>query len=108
MGNTGDGGTKTGNVVVDGGGGGGEVDEDVLEEGVVRGRPDAARALTTASQPVSSVLILAFNSSFSFSLALSLPLSSTRCSSEWRSWARLMPARSCLFSSSRSATRRSR
>lgn len=77
MGNTGDGGTKTGNVVVGGGGGGG-----VLDEGTFRGRPDAARALTTASQPVSSVLILAFNSSFSFSLALSLLRSSTRCSSE--------------------------
>lgn len=58
----------------------------------------------TASQPFSRVLILSFNSLFSFS----------RASSRWRSSSEVceveipMPARSWRFSSSRSATRRSR
>ena len=78
--------------------------------GMLRGRPEAARALTTASQPFSNVRILSFSSSFSCSRALS-PAS---CSA-WLSMTAgtlpmpvLVPARNCLFSSSSSATRRSR
>lgn len=106
-GNTGLGETITGNV---GGGGGAELDADSCCEGVgiLRGRPEAARALTTASQPFSRVLILSFSSSFSLSLAFSRSRCSDEVSSECRSWARPIPARSCLFSSSSSATLRSR
>lgn len=108
----GDGGTRTGNVVVGGcedGGGLDEVDEDEGGAGTFIGRPEAARALTTASQPVSRVLILSFSSSFSLSLAFSLArCSSTLSSSARRRPMRPIPARSCLFSSSSSATRRSR
>ena len=75
-GNVGDGGIITGNVF-----GGFEDDDDgwVLEAegvGIWRGRPEAARAFTTASQPFSRVLILSRNSSFSFSLAFSRSLCS--------------------------------
>jgi len=111
---TGDGGTRTGKAVV----GGCEEervdeDEDVVggggAEGILRGRPDAARALTTASQPASRVLILSLSSSFSTSLALSFSLcSSIRSSSARRSPMSPMPALSCRFSSSSSATRCSR
>lgn len=45
--------------------------------GIPVGNPWAARALTTASQPFSSVLIRSFNSSFSFSRALSRSCSSS-------------------------------
>jgi hypothetical protein len=46
--------------------------ESVFDEGVIPvGRPWAARALTTASQPFSRVLIRSFSSSFSRSLASS-------------------------------------
>lgn len=116
----GDGGTRTGKVLVVGtsddeesaGEGLGDVEEPAEDKGApgtLRGSPEAASALTTASQPVSSVLILAFNSSFSRSLALSF----SRCSFIWSSSdclrpMRPLPARSCLFSSSSSATRRSR
>lgn len=74
-GNTGVCGIITVNV---GGGGGAELHGDSCCGGVgrVRGRPDADNALTTASQPFSRVLILAFNSSFSCSLAFSR----SRCS----------------------------
>lgn len=113
-GNMGVDGTRTGKVVVgdcdDAGGSGGEVDVGAgadAEEGILRGRPDAARALTTASQPVSSVLMRALSSSFSFSRARSRSCSSLS-SSDRRRPARPIPARSCLFSSSNSATRPSR
>lgn len=82
IGKTGDGGTRTGKAVVEGCEGG-EVDDSEdgetmgfvdggVTEGIFKGRPDAVRALTTASQPASRVLILSLSSSFSLSLALSL------------------------------------
>lgn len=118
----GEGGTRTGNVVVVGASDGGEsadgglgVAEELAEDegtgapGTLSGSPEAASALTTASHPVSSVLILARSSSFSRSLALSLSRCSfTLSSSDCLRPMRPIPARSCLFSSSSSATRRSR
>lgn len=118
----GDGRTRTGNVLVVGapdgeesanedGGGAEELAEDEAggAPGTLSGSPEAASALTTASQPVSSVLILALSSSFSRSLALSLSLCSlTLSSSDCLRPMRPIPARSCLFSSSSSATRCSR
>lgn len=115
-------GTRTGNVVVVGASDGGESadgdggvadelaeDEDTGAPGTLSGSPEAASALTTASQPVSSVLILALSSSFSRSLALSLSRCSlTLSSSDCLRPMRPIPARSCLFSSSSSATRCSR
>lgn len=75
-GNVGDGWIITGNVLVEF-----EEDDDgsVLGPegvGIWRGRPEAARAFTTASQPFSRVLILSLSSSFSFSLACSRSLCS--------------------------------
>jgi len=106
----------TGNVVV--GGWDAESDDEagVDEEGAAdvdgmgsdRGRPDAARAFITASQPFSSDLIFSFNSAFSLSLASSFSRCSWEGSTERESSVRLMPARSLRFSSSRSATRCSR
>lgn len=86
-------------------------DSEVIVDGGVgtlSGRPEAAKALTTASQPFSRVLILSLSSSFSFSLALSFSRSSDFCASD--GWAALepLPTRSRRFSSSSSATRRSR
>jgi len=98
------GGTRTGKVVVgdgeashsgDDGTGGGALIPVV--------RPWAASALTTASQPFSKDLIRSLSSSFSFSQAF---FSSTLGTSNWR-WGSA-PARNCLFSSSSSATLRSR
>lgn len=51
---------------------------------MLSGSPEAASALTTASQPVSSVLMRARSSSFSLSLAVSR----SRCSSTLSSSAR--------------------
>jgi len=73
------------------------VDEDSGSLGaelIPVGRPWAARALTTASQPCSKVFMRSLSSSFSRSLVVIEDV--TR------------PARSCLFSSSSSATLRSR
>lgn len=81
-------------------------DVDVGGVGTTKGRPEAARALTTASQPFSRVLILSLNSWFSFSLANSFCRSCEICSCADTDTP--MPDRSCLFSSSSSATRRSR
>jgi hypothetical protein len=80
-------------------------DGAVIDEGMgtVKGRPEAARALITASQPRSRVLIRSLSSSFSFSLVTSKD--GCECSEAAGS---PRPARSCLFSSSSSATRRSR
>ena len=62
----------------------------------------------TASHPVSRVLTRWRSSSFSFSRALSFSRSSSFCSCGCDDGTRPMPERSCLFSSSSSATRRSR
>lgn len=113
MGNTGADGTRTGKVVVvllldDGGVD--SFDEEVVdsaeEEGV--GRPWAARTFMTASHPFSRDLIRSLSSAFSRSRAFSRSCSCARLMSAcWRS-DKVIPARSCLFSSSSSATRRSR
>jgi hypothetical protein len=80
-------------------------DGAVIDEGMgtAKGRPEAARALITASQPRSRVLMRSRSSSFSFSLAASKD--GCECS---EAAGRPRPARNCLFSSSSSATRRSR
>lgn len=113
-GNIGFGGRRTGNVAV-GGWDAESDDEDGVEEevavkgeGRVRGRPDAARAFMTASQPFSSVLIFSLSSAFSLSRANSLSRCSWDGSTDRESSARLIPARSLRFSSSSSATRASR
>jgi len=78
---------------------------DAFDTGRPVGRPWAARALSTASQPFSRVLILSRSSSFSF---FSRFLSSALSSSDLRSSDMPIVSRSCLFSSSSSATRCSR
>jgi hypothetical protein len=83
--------------------------QDVFEIGKPVGKPWDARALMTAFQPFSKVLILSRNSSFSFSFDfLSRSLSSAFRSVDGSTSDKPMPTRSCLFSSSSSATRRSR
>jgi len=79
MGNTDELGTMTGNAEGDGGDcGGGESAVAGGEAGMPVGSPWAARALTTASQPFSSVLIRSLSSSFSLSRALSRSCSSSK------------------------------
>lgn len=89
--------------------------ESVFGEDVIPvGKPWAARALTTASQPFSSVLIRSLSSSFSRSLAssdadLRTGVEGMRTGADCGTGRDIpIPARSWRFSSSSSATRRSR
>lgn len=92
----------------------GEADVDSVcdDNGRPVGRPWAARALTTASQPFSKVLIRSLSSSFSRSLASSdevfIETEGERVGAGDDAEDIPMPARSWRFSSSSSATLRSR
>ena len=90
----------------------------MVEEGTLRGTPCAARAFKTVSQPLSKVRMRALSSSFSRSLWFSLSLRRRSLSEVGRvpkaeigsvgGGGTSPPARSIRFSSSSSATLRSR
>lgn len=107
-------GMRTGNVVVGLEGEDDDEDEeggvdDEPATGVGAGSPWATSSFMTASHPFSRVLMRSLSSAFSLSRAFSRSCSSMLCltSARWNA-ERVKPARSCLFSSSSSATRRAR